>query len=174
MSSSSSLFSYEKNVWFFIPSLFSFPKCFFQFVSSMTDLPNNFLYLWGICLILVSLLYSRFELLLMHSNPLCNYLMKQTIMLQGWLLYTYSIQFSVQIIIQSLLWVILHVQLIIVVSKINLSLGSISTSLFFSLVFLCMLVRIISSKIYFLCFFLAYLIIELEILFLNLVLKYCA
>ena len=87
----------------------------------------SFLHLWGICLILVSLLYARFELLLMHSNPLCNYLMMQPIMLQGWLLYTYSIQFSVQLIIQSLLWVILHVQLIIVVSKINLSLGSIST-----------------------------------------------
>ena len=34
-------------------------------------------------------------------------------------------------------------------------------SLFFSLLFLCMLVRILSSKIYFLCFFLASLHIEL-------------
>ena len=46
---------------------------------------------------------------------------------QGWLFYTYSIQFSVQLHIQSLLWVILHVQLIIIVSVIVLSLGSIST-----------------------------------------------
>ena len=49
-------------------------------------------------------------------------------MLQGWLLYTELIQFSVQLHIQSLLWVILHVQSIIVVSKIVLSLDSISTS----------------------------------------------
>ena len=34
-------------------------------------------------------------------------------------------------------------------------------SLFFSLFFLCMLVRILSSKIYFMCFFLASLLIEL-------------
>ena len=82
----------------------------------------------GDLLFFVSLLYARFELLLMHSNPLCNYLMKQPIMLQGWILYTKLIQFSVQLQFQSLLSVILHDQLIIVVSKINLSLGSISTS----------------------------------------------
>ena len=40
-------------------------------------------------------------------------------------------------------------------------------SLFFSLVFLCMLVRILSSKIYFPCFFLAYMFIALKLLFLH-------
>ena len=40
-------------------------------------------------------------------------------------------------------------------------------SLFFSLVFLCMLVRILNSKIYFLCFFLEFFLIELKPLFLH-------
>ena len=48
-------------------------------------------------------------------------------MLHCWLLYIELTQFSVQRHIQSLLWVILHVQLIIVVSVIVLSPGSIST-----------------------------------------------
>ena len=85
------------------------------------------MHLWGICLILVSLLYARFELLLVNSNPWCILFIQKPIILQGWLLYTELIQFSVQLHIQSLLWVILHVQLIIVVSVIVLSLGSIST-----------------------------------------------
>ena len=51
----------------------------------------------------------------------------QPIMLQGWLLYTELIHFSVQLQFQSLLWVILHDQLLIVVSKINISRRSIST-----------------------------------------------
>ena len=48
-------------------------------------------------------------------------------MLQSWLLYTELIQFSVQLQFSVSLWVILHDQLLIIVSKINLSPGSIST-----------------------------------------------
>ena len=65
----------------------------------------------------------------MHSNPWCILFIQQPMLLQGWLLYTELIQFSVQLHFSVSLWVILHDQLLIVVSKINLSLGSISTLL---------------------------------------------
>ena len=49
------------------------------------------------------------------------YLFQQPMLLQVWLLYTDLIQFSVQLQFSVSLWVILHDQLLIVVSKINLS-----------------------------------------------------
>ena len=124
---SSSLFSFEKNVWAAIPPLFSLPNPFFPICDLHDIFGINFLHLWGICLFLVSLLYARFELLLMHSNPWCILFIQQPIMLQCWLLYTELIQFSVQLQFSVSLWVILHDQLLIVVSKINLSPSTIST-----------------------------------------------
>ena len=104
----------------------------------------SFLHLWGICSFLVSLLYARFEFLLMHSNPWCMLFIQQTIIIQGWLLYTDLIQFSVRLQFSFSLWVILHDQLLIVVSKINLSHGSISTNWVICLVInlvICLVIR---------------------------------
>ena len=128
---SSSLFSMQKNVWAAIPPLFSLP---IPFANSWAPwhIWDQLLHLWGICLFLVSLLYARFDLLLMQLNPWCILFIQQPMLLQGWILYTDLIQFSVQLQFQSLLWVILHDQLLIVVSKINVSLGSISTLRFFA------------------------------------------